>query len=212
MDPVTPGPIVQAKLELEAFDRLRDLVLAAGGIDLGLYKDRCVLRRLAVRQRACGAEDLRSYLKVVSRDPIERERLVKVLTIHVSQFFRNPGTFEAIRGVVLPAILAAKEAGGGRILRLWSAGSAAGEDAYSLAMLGEELAPHLASHMDINAIVDASGDAALGAQLQAGTALNLKRYACRALAPADWFKPEAENPYWILDTVEFKTAWHPIGV
>lgn len=75
-----------------------------------------------------------------------------------------------------------------------------------------ELAPHVAGHMDINAIVDASGDAALGAQLQAGTALNLKRYVRRALAPADWLKPEAENPYWILDTVEFKTAWHPIGV
>ena len=141
MDPVTPGPVVQAKLELEAFDRLRDLVLAAGGIDLGLYKDRCVLRRLAVRQRACGAEDLRSYLMVVSRDPIERERLVKVLTIHVSQFFRNPGTFEAIRGVVLPAILATKEAGGGRILRLWSAGCACGEEAYSLAILLLESAP-----------------------------------------------------------------------
>ena len=75
-----------------------------------------------------------------------------------------------------------------------------------------ELAPHLASHMDINAIVDGTGDDALGAQLQAGTALNLKRYTRRPLAPADWPKPEAETPYWILDTVEFKTAWHPIGV
>jgi acyl-CoA reductase-like NAD-dependent aldehyde dehydrogenase len=75
-----------------------------------------------------------------------------------------------------------------------------------------ELAPHLASHMDINAVVDATGDAALGAQLQSGTALNLKRYARRALTPAEWFQPETENPYWILDTVEFKTAWHPIGV
>jgi acyl-CoA reductase-like NAD-dependent aldehyde dehydrogenase len=75
-----------------------------------------------------------------------------------------------------------------------------------------ELAPHFASHMDLNAIVDASGDAALGAQLQAGTALNLKRYFARSLAPADWFSAAAEDPYWILDTVEMKTAWHPIGV
>jgi acyl-CoA reductase-like NAD-dependent aldehyde dehydrogenase len=75
-----------------------------------------------------------------------------------------------------------------------------------------ELAPHLASHMDINAIVDGTGDVALGAQLQAGTALNLKRYTRRALAPTEWTNPAAENPYWILDTVEFKTAWHPIGV
>lgn len=75
-----------------------------------------------------------------------------------------------------------------------------------------ELAPHFASHMDINAIVDASGDAALGAQLQAGTALNLKRYAARSLDAEEWFTSKAEDPYWILDTVEMKTAWHPIGV
>ena len=75
-----------------------------------------------------------------------------------------------------------------------------------------ELAPHLSSHMDINAIVDASGDAALGAQLRAGTALNLKRYAARSPAPAQWSTSMAEDPYWILDTVEFKTAWHPIGL
>jgi len=75
-----------------------------------------------------------------------------------------------------------------------------------------ELAPHIASHMDVNAIVDGSADAELGAKLQAGTALNLKRYANHSLAPADWFTSKPEDPYWILDTVEFKTAWHPIGL
>lgn len=75
-----------------------------------------------------------------------------------------------------------------------------------------ELAPHLANHLDINAIVDASGDHALTAQLQSGTAVNLKRYAQRALTSDEWFTARAENPYWILDTVEMKTAWHPIGV
>ena len=75
-----------------------------------------------------------------------------------------------------------------------------------------ELAPHFASHMDINAIVDATGDAALGVQLQAGTALNLKRYSVRSLETEEWFTAKSEDPYWILDTVEMKTAWHPIGV
>jgi acyl-CoA reductase-like NAD-dependent aldehyde dehydrogenase len=75
-----------------------------------------------------------------------------------------------------------------------------------------ELAPHFASHMDVNAIVDGAGDANLSAALHAGTAQNLKRYAARSLASAEWFTDKAEDPYWILDTVEFKTAWHPIGV
>jgi len=75
-----------------------------------------------------------------------------------------------------------------------------------------ELVPHVASHLDVNAIVDGSGDAVCGAQARGGTAINLKRYAARALSPAEWFSAKAENPYWILDTVEFKTAWHPIGL
>jgi len=75
-----------------------------------------------------------------------------------------------------------------------------------------ELVPHIASHMDVNAIVDGTGDAAIAAQLRAGTATNLKRYANHALAPADWLTSKAEDPYLILDTVEFKTAWHPIGM
>jgi acyl-CoA reductase-like NAD-dependent aldehyde dehydrogenase len=75
-----------------------------------------------------------------------------------------------------------------------------------------ELVPHIAAHMDVNAIIDGTGDAELSAPLQRGTAMNLKRYANHSLPPADWFSPKAEDPYWILDTIEFKTAWHPIGV
>ena len=75
-----------------------------------------------------------------------------------------------------------------------------------------ELAPHIATHMDVNAIVDGAGDAELSAKLQGDTAVNLKRYAKHALAPAEWFTSKGEDPYWILDTVEFKTAWHPVGL
>ena len=75
-----------------------------------------------------------------------------------------------------------------------------------------ELAPHIASHMDVNAIVDASGDEKLGLALQQGGGFNVKRYVPRTLKAADWNGEKAENPYWILDTVEMKTAWHPIGL
>jgi acyl-CoA reductase-like NAD-dependent aldehyde dehydrogenase len=73
-----------------------------------------------------------------------------------------------------------------------------------------ELAPHFASHMDVNAIVDGSGDDKIGEELQAGSAINVKRYVRRGVG--NYFVRDAENPYWILDTVEMKTAWHPIGL
>jgi hypothetical protein len=48
--------------------------------------------------------------------------------------------------------------------------------------------------------------------LRGGSATNLKRYADHSLPAKDWFSAKAEDPLWILDTVEMKTAWHPIGL
>jgi acyl-CoA reductase-like NAD-dependent aldehyde dehydrogenase len=75
-----------------------------------------------------------------------------------------------------------------------------------------ELAPPIAGHMDVNAIVDAGGDEKIGARLQSGGEFNVKRYVRRDLPQPTWAGRGAENPYWILDTVEMKTAWHPIGL
>jgi acyl-CoA reductase-like NAD-dependent aldehyde dehydrogenase len=75
-----------------------------------------------------------------------------------------------------------------------------------------ELAPVIAGHLDVDAIVDASGDASVSGRLRGGSAVNLKRYHDRSLPVADWFTARAEDSYAILDAVEFKTAWHPIGL
>jgi acyl-CoA reductase-like NAD-dependent aldehyde dehydrogenase len=78
-----------------------------------------------------------------------------------------------------------------------------------LSGLRSDIAPTAATHMDVNAIVNGCEDDALDKTLHEGTSVNMKRYARHALAPADWRK--ADRPDWILDTVEFKTAWHPVG-
>lgn len=72
-----------------------------------------------------------------------------------------------------------------------------------------ELAPVAASHMDVNAIVNGCEDAALDKTLHEGTAVNMKRYARHV--PPDGAWGDGGRPSWILDTVEFKTAWHPVG-
>ena len=73
-----------------------------------------------------------------------------------------------------------------------------------------EVAPHTATHLDVNAIVDGTGDPDLAKTLQSGVAVNLKRYAAHVPARGAW--SAAETPRWILDTIEWKTAWHPIGI
>ena len=78
-----------------------------------------------------------------------------------------------------------------------------------LSGLRSDIAPTAATHMDVNAIVNGCEDDALDKTLHEGTATNLKRYARHAVRAADWSK--TDRPGWILDTIEFKTAWHPIG-
>lgn len=109
-----------------------------------------------------------------------------------------PSTTQPLPALTLSEIIATSDLPGGVVNML------AGDRA--------ELAPHIASHMDVNAIVDASGDAKVAADLQSGGGLNVKRYVRRDLTPNEWRGEAAENPYWILDSVEMKTAWHPIGL
>ncbi|MDF1740693.1 MAG: aldehyde dehydrogenase family protein [Verrucomicrobiales bacterium] len=76
-----------------------------------------------------------------------------------------------------------------------------------------ELVPWISSHMDVNAVVDGTGNAETLTALKKGAGDNLKRVHSHALENAEaWFGEAACDPYRILDSVEFKTAWHPIGV
>ena len=78
-----------------------------------------------------------------------------------------------------------------------------------LSGLRVDLAPTAATHMDVNAIVNGCEDPALDKTLHEGTATNMKRYARHSVPAGDWRL--SGRPQWMLDTIEFKTAWHPIG-
>ena len=72
--------------------------------------------------------------------------------------------------------------------------------------LREELVGQMSSHMDVNALVVQGGDEKEHAASREACALNLKRYFSR-----DQGVKFDEDPYRILDTVEIKTTWHPVG-
>jgi chemotaxis protein methyltransferase CheR len=105
------------------------------------YKDRCIRRRIAKRLRQAGAEDVAGYLSRLRTDDDELDALLATLSIHVSRFFRNPDTFQILERVILPDLCRRARAAGRRQLRLWSVGCASGEEAYSLALLLDELNP-----------------------------------------------------------------------
>jgi acyl-CoA reductase-like NAD-dependent aldehyde dehydrogenase len=74
----------------------------------------------------------------------------------------------------------------------------------------DELVPHLARHMDVLAIADASGDAALSKSIASDAAVNVKRV--RRYQIPDYFDEAAQGLDFIEAFTEIKTTWHPIGV
>ncbi len=112
------------------------------GIDFGSYKLPTILRRLQRRMVATNSENLRAYLRVLQRNPDEYQRLVNSFLIKVTEFFRDPELFDYLRDHILPELLPVAQRSGE--LRVWSAGCATGEEAYSLAILiGEALGDEL---------------------------------------------------------------------
>ncbi len=71
-----------------------------------------------------------------------------------------------------------------------------------------ELATQFASHMDVNAVVFCENDELLQKDIQQKASLNVKRVLL--YNDVDWFSEKGESPYYIMDTQEIKTTWHPI--
>jgi chemotaxis protein methyltransferase CheR len=98
------------------------------------YKDTCLRRRISVRMRVKGASSFQQYSEILDSDPLEYERLIATLTINVSKFFRNPEIYATIAAKILPEIAGPAAP----VVRIWSAGCASGEEAYSLAVLCDQ--------------------------------------------------------------------------
>jgi chemotaxis protein methyltransferase CheR len=91
---------------------------------------------IARAMKHAGADDFAAYLLLVRRDPVALDELVDELTVGETHFMRDPDQMDLIRREVFPALK--RRRGAGAAARVWSAGCATGEEAYSLAILLEE--------------------------------------------------------------------------
>ncbi len=124
--------------EAEAFRALLDRIRERSAIDFSAYKAATIVRRLRGRMSATRTESIADYAALIELEPTEYERLVSSLLIKVTEFFRDPRLWDALRDEVIPGLVAdARRAG--RELRIWSAGCSSGEEAYSLAMTVAEV-------------------------------------------------------------------------
>ncbi|OGW61582.1 MAG: hypothetical protein A2V83_08160 [Nitrospirae bacterium RBG_16_64_22] len=126
--------------EIDAFLRT---VRSLFGIDLSSYRRSSLSRRLFRRIRLAGGSSLAEYLDILAANPAEREHLSRLLTIPVTEFFRDSKVFDCIEKEILPPLLldGGLDGGNGRELRTWCPGCASGEEAYSLAVSLERALP-----------------------------------------------------------------------
>ena len=122
----------QQKALQEVLTQLR----VSTGHDFSNYKRPTLLRRIERRIYIRNKPDLPEYAAFLQENPEEVKALLKDLLISVTNFFRDRKAFEIIKEEVLPAIFLDKAADSQ--VRIWVAGCATGEEAYSIAMLCAE--------------------------------------------------------------------------
>ncbi|MEZ5650883.1 MAG: chemotaxis protein CheB [Burkholderiaceae bacterium] len=106
------------------------------GLDFRQYKEATLLRRIERRMRLNHLDTLAAYIELLRDQPDELRRLSGDLLIGVTAFFRDAGAFEALEQEVIAPLVS--RAWGPDPIRVWVAGCATGEEAYSIAMLFSE--------------------------------------------------------------------------
>ena len=103
------------------------------GYDFADYKRPMLLRRTRRRMRMRDVDDFAAYASLVREDADEAASLFRDLMINVSNFFRDPEAWQELRREVIDPLIARRVSGD--TIRVWSAGCATGEEAYSIGML-----------------------------------------------------------------------------
>jgi chemotaxis methyl-accepting protein methylase len=114
--------------------RLLSKVQEERGLDLSQYREAYVDRRVASRLRTLRLSSYRQYTDYLDAHPEEYTNLLDTLTINVTDFYRDEAVFDLFRKEIVPAMIKEKLASRQRMIRVWSAGCATGEEPYSIAM------------------------------------------------------------------------------
>jgi chemotaxis protein methyltransferase CheR len=125
------------EIEDDALGEISGILEMRRNFAISAYKDKCMKRRIAIRMRSCCCLDTAAYCTLLRQSEQELDLLKKSLTIHVSQFFRNPSMFEKLQTEVLPSLFRRADSEQER-LTFWSLGCAGGEEAYSLGIMLKE--------------------------------------------------------------------------
>jgi two-component system CheB/CheR fusion protein len=116
----------------EIFKQLLTVLRVRRGVDFTNYKQSTLKRRISRRMALNKMEKPTDYLALLRENKAEQDALYNDMLISVTNFFRDPKSFELLCTVILPNLLNKKNTN--EPLRIWVAGCATGEEAYSVAL------------------------------------------------------------------------------
>jgi chemotaxis protein methyltransferase CheR len=135
----TLSPLIRPKtMSDEIFRLLRSLIYDLTGIYFQDNKKYLLEGRLGKRLQLLGIETFEEYYRLVKYAPqgkAELRHLYEAVTINETYFFRNESQFQVFQDILVPELLARKRTGEKPLLRVWSAASSSGEEAYTIAMI-----------------------------------------------------------------------------
>jgi two-component system CheB/CheR fusion protein len=123
-----PGPDVQ-------FENLLEYLRQNRGFDFTGYKRPSLMRRITKRMQLLDIESFPDYTDYLEVHPDEFATLFNSILINVTSFFRDPPAWKSLAEMVVPRILQNQDS---EHIRIWSAGCASGEEAYTIAILMAE--------------------------------------------------------------------------
>jgi chemotaxis protein methyltransferase CheR len=129
-------------LSLRDFKRIADLIGGEVGIKLPPAKRLMIEGRLRKRVRALGLSGLEAYSAYLFQGDglrAERPHLINAVTTNKTDFFREPEHFEVLEQRLVPALLELRRSERQPLLKIWSAASSTGAEAYTLAMVLADL-------------------------------------------------------------------------
>ncbi|MGM8213973.1 CheR family methyltransferase [Bacillaceae bacterium W0354] len=134
------------------YENFIGLIKQKSGIDLSLYKERQMKRRLTTLRDKRGFNNFSSYFDALNSDQQLFHEFLDRMTINVSEFYRNFSRWEVLKTKILPSLLE-----NNKTLKIWSAACSTGEEPYTLVMLLSDFLPLnrikvFATDIDENAI------------------------------------------------------------
>jgi len=115
------------------------LMLENHHADISMFSETIIHNAIVNRMSSLSLQQAEDYQQYLALNPAEAKLLKSALSISYSAFYRNPLTFALLYQYVLPRIMAEKSKNKNQEIRIWSAGCASGQEAYSLAMIADDL-------------------------------------------------------------------------